>query len=594
MGMTQIHQKIKNSNMNITELKHLKESEDKVEFKAAKHNFSYAGSEHRDQEERRRCFLGYVVAFANEGGGKLVLGMTEKAPLDVIGSNFGFGKVGALEDETYSRLGIRVKMEEVYENGLRVLVVHVPSCPVGKMMKFEGIPLMRVGESLRNMSDEEMFTILSEQEPDFSEKICPALTLDDLDENAIAKFKEAYARKQENHQFITLSNLQALSDLSLVKNKQVTYAALILVGKEDAIKKYLPQSAVNLEYRNTSTQINFDNRQIFTQPYFITIELLWESINLRNGKIPVQQGPYIFDIPIFNKEVIREAINNSIAHRDYRKTSEVVIKQFPFEMHIINPGGFPLGVTLENLLTVNSTPRNRLLADVMAKTGVVERSGQGVDKIYYQTISEAKAVPDYSKSDNYQVELQLSGVVEDKAFALFIRQIQQSRKDEEKLSVQEVITLNYIRKGNDKKQLNSILIKKLEKEGLVERVGKTISQRLILSKDYYVFTNKRGEYSNEKPADNNHLIFLIIQHLQEFDKAKMGDFEILLKKFMSRDQVKYLINRMVEKGMLEKEGIFKGTYYRRGKKMEEGLKLVDRAMHLGIEEMKKRGEIPYE
>ena len=50
--------------MTISELKQLKESEDKVEFKAAMHNFSYAGSDHRDQEERRKCFLGYVVAFA--------------------------------------------------------------------------------------------------------------------------------------------------------------------------------------------------------------------------------------------------------------------------------------------------------------------------------------------------------------------------------------------------------------------------------------------------------------------------------------------------------------------------------------------------
>ena len=55
--------------MTITELKQLKESEDKVEFKEAKRNYPYAGGSHHAQEERRKCFLGYVVAFANEGGG---------------------------------------------------------------------------------------------------------------------------------------------------------------------------------------------------------------------------------------------------------------------------------------------------------------------------------------------------------------------------------------------------------------------------------------------------------------------------------------------------------------------------------------------
>jgi ATP-dependent DNA helicase RecG len=574
----------------IAELKQLKESEDKVEFKAATHNFSYAGSEHKEQEERRKCFLGYVVAFANESGGMLILGMSDKAPHDVVGSDFSQGKTGALEDETYSRLGIRVRMEEIYENGLRVLVAHIPARPIGKMMKFEGVPLMRIGESLRNMSDEEMFAILSEQEPDFSEKICNDINIDDLDNAAITKLKEAYAEKQNNAHFLTLSDYQALSDLGLIKGSKVTYAALILVGKENVIKSTLPQAAINLEYRNQSSQIVFDNREIFTQPYFLTIDLLWSAINSRNGKIPVQQGAFIFDIPYFNKEVIREAINNAVAHRDYSKTSEVVIKQYPTELIITNPGGFPIGVNLSNLITVNSTPRNRLLSDVLAKTGVVERSGQGIDKIFYQTISEAKPSPNYNYSDNYQVELRLSGVVEDKAFAMFIRRIQQDRKDGEKLSVHEVIALNEIRKGIDKKSIDPVLLKKLEQEGLIERIGRTNSQKIILSKLYFELTDNRGAYSDGKPIDSYQVGMVIINHIQEFGKGKMKDFEFLLRNFMARGQVKYMISKMVTEGLLDKKGVGKATEYFAGTKMSEGLQMFQRAMELGFKEMQRLGE----
>jgi len=444
------------------------------------------------------------------------------------------------------------------------------------------------------MSEEKYLKIIQEQEPDFSERICEGITMDDLDSNAIIKLKEAYSKKQDNPQFLTLTNAQALQDLSLINQSKITYAALILVGKETTIKKFIPQAAINLEYRNSHTQINFDNRQVFSEPYFLSIEKLWDAINQRNGKVPVQQGPFIFDIPFFNKEVIREAVNNAVAHRDYRKSSEVVIKQFPNEMHIINPGGLPFGVNLNNLLTVNSTPRNRLLSDVLAKTGIVERSGQGVDKIFYQSISEAKPEPDYSKTDDFQVELRLSGIVEDKAFALFIRQIQQNRKNEEKLSVMEIIALNKIRKGENKIELDGNILKKLEKDGLIERIGKTNSQKLILSKAYFIFIDKRAEYSAEKSLEQNQIIFLIIQHLQEFGKAKMGDFTTLLQKFMTRDQVKYLIGQMVEDGMLDKYGNLKGTTYKQGKKMEEGAKLASRAFQLGFEEMKKRGELPNE
>lgn len=480
--------------MTIQELIKLKETENKVEFKEAKGgNFSFNGGNRVSPQERRRCIIGYVTAFANEGGGHLVLGIHDAFPHKVVGTTQCSNATGKLEQDIYRETKIRITVTELFdENKKRVLVISIPSRPAGKVYKFEDVALMRVGEELLPMSEEQYLKIIQEQEPDFSEKFCDGLFFDDLDSNAILKLKEAYSKKQDNPQFLTLTNEQALQDLSLVHQNKITYAALILVGKETAIKKIIPQAAINLEYRNTLTQINFDNRQIFSEPYFLSIEKLWDAINQRNGKVPVQQGPFIFDIPFFNKEVIREAVNNAVAHRDYRKSSEVVIKQFPNELHITNPGGFPFGVNLQNLLTVNSTPRNRLLSDVLAKTGVVERSGQGIDKIFYQSISEAKPEPDYTKSDDFQVELRLSGIVEDKAFALFIRQIQTNRKDDEKLSVQEIISLNRIRKGENKNDLNATILKKMEKEGLIERVGKTNSQKIILSKEYFVFTGKQG------------------------------------------------------------------------------------------------------
>jgi len=52
--------------MTIQEIQLLRESEDKVEFKEAKHNFPWNGGSHTEQKDRRKCYLGYVVALANE------------------------------------------------------------------------------------------------------------------------------------------------------------------------------------------------------------------------------------------------------------------------------------------------------------------------------------------------------------------------------------------------------------------------------------------------------------------------------------------------------------------------------------------------
>lgn len=185
-------------NLTIDSLIHLKESENKIEFKEAKGgNFSYDGGSRTTAKDRRRCIIGYVTAFANEGGGYLAFGISDKHPHQVVGSNQCQGAVGKLEQDIYRDTKIRIRAQELTNgDGKRVLVLEIPSRPPGKVYKFEDVPLMRVGEDLVPMSEEQYLKIIQEQEPDFSEKICEGLTIEDLDERAILRMKEAYSQKQ--------------------------------------------------------------------------------------------------------------------------------------------------------------------------------------------------------------------------------------------------------------------------------------------------------------------------------------------------------------------------------------------------------------
>ena len=103
--------------MTIAELQRLRESEDHIEFKEAKRNYPFAGGKHVDPKDRRRCVLGYIVALANEKGGRLVLGMADHMPHAVVGSDFAENEVGELTEEIYERLGIRIEATELYEDG---------------------------------------------------------------------------------------------------------------------------------------------------------------------------------------------------------------------------------------------------------------------------------------------------------------------------------------------------------------------------------------------------------------------------------------------------------------------------------------------
>ena len=543
--------------MNIEILQQLKETEDKVEFKEGKHNFTYNGGSHNAQEERRKCYLGYIIAFANECGGILVLGMTDGFPHQVVGSDFGAGEIGALEDDVFAKLGIRIRTEELIDpSGLRVLVTYIPSRPIGKTLKYEGVPLMRIGDSLRNMSDEEVFAILSEQEPDFSAKICEGITMDDLDKDAIEKMKISYARKQKNNQFLQLSNEQILSDLKLLVDGKLTYASLILLGIKQKLNEILPQAKTIWEYRNKDAQIHHDTRIVIDDPLFIGIDKIWNLINQPslNAKYPIQSDVYIFDIYAFNEIVIREAILNAIAHRDYTITSEVVIKQYPAQIIINNPGGFPKGVTIENLLTVSSTPRSRLMTDILEKTGLVERSGQGVDKIFSITLSEGKPEPDYTNSNLFQVSLKLNAEITDKAFHIFLNKYQFSDK-EPKLGVEQIITLYKIKNGFFQ-QLSIAIVEQLEKSGLISKVSGH-SNRYVLSNEYHQLVKDDLRIGKRYLMKEIELIVLSLQG----NSLKVGDLEIKLQDSLSRSQVKYLLTKLMEDEIVKTEGQIKGTRY---------------------------------
>lgn len=572
----------------IEKLKKLKESEDKVEFKKGEGgNVSYNGGSKSNPSDRRRCILGYVVALCNEGGGFLVIGMSDNYPHEVVGTKQSLGAIGDLEAKIYSDTEIRPKIHELFENHKRVLVIEVPCRPAGRVFTFEDVALMRVGEELKPMSSEVYLNIIQEQEPDFSQQICVDLEVKDLDTKAITILKEKYSLKQNNSNFKTLSDSQILSDLELLKNGKLTNAALILLGKKEIIMEKLPQASVMLEYRNVESQIHFDNRAPFINPFFILIDELWNTINLRNGSFPIQDGAYIFNIPFFNEVVIRESINNAITHRDYRKTSEIVIKQFPQRLDIINAGGFPVGVNLEDLLKTPSTPRNRLLADVLQKTGIVERSGQGVDKIYYNTLVEGKAEPDYTKSDYFQVNLKLSAVIEDRAFALFIVSVQDDFSENEKLSVLEIITLNKIKKGFPKKELDNEQINSLLSKKLIEKRGKTNAVFYILSKDYYDFTDEKAKYYNLQELDENQVFVTILQYLAKEGRAKMKDLVGLFENKLSRKQVRFRVEKLVTNRMLKQEGEGSSSIYEVGENYVKEMEVVFQALEIGMKEMQK-------
>ena len=479
----------------IQQLQQMRESEDRVEFKAGEGgNVSYDGRGKTNPKDRRRCILGYVIALCNEGGGRLVIGMHDNYPHRVTGTRQAQDAIGQLESDIYRDTTIRPEIYELYdEENRRVLVIEVPSRPIGKVFKFEDVPLMRVGEELKPMSDAMYLKILQESEPDFSEKICEGLTLEDLDEEAIRVMKQGYAQRWNKPEFVSTPTLQVLRDFALMnKDGQLTNAALILLGKSEVIRKHLYCNRVTVEYRLYHSMIEYTARQEFQEPLVLMVDSVWNYIN-QPASNPLQHyndGSRIGDIPAFNREVVREAILNACCHRVMYIQSDVVIKQYPDQLIITNAGGFPVGVDVDNILTVNSMPRCKLITEVLQKAGFIEKSGQGVDKMFYHCLMDGKLLPDYSLTDDWQVCLRLPGEIKYPAFMLYARELQNARPANNKLNVFDLLALFRASQGDSQRHTDEVTLRKLINEGL-----------LISAQDGYKLSDRYYEIAKNTAVD---------------------------------------------------------------------------------------------
>ena len=533
----------------IEQLKKLREREDHVEFKEAKHNFPFAGGERKEAKDRRHCLLGYIVALANERGGQLVLGMSDKYPHDVVGSDFAQDEVGQLVDEVYKRLHIRVRTEELYAGEKRVLVISVPSRPVGKALRFEGVPLMRTGESLREMDDAEYLSIIQEQDPDFSARVATGLTLEDLDEPAIIKLRQLIHDKRKNPDILTVPTEQLLSDLNLITaDKKITFAALILIGKTTAIERWLPQDNVIVEYRNSRSLDRYSARREFRYPLIKAVDQIWEYIShpASNPLLHVNDMPRILDIPGFNEETIREAILNACVHRSFQMPGDIMIKMYPDSFEITNPGGFPFGVNIDNILTVNSAPRNRLLSETIEKTGLIERSGQGADIMFRNCVLEGKPLPDYSESDDYQVSLIIKAVIETPRLYIFLHDW------DVRLNAFELLNLYHIYKGEIDNLFNGSLPRLMEATAICE------DEHFRYTLGNLFFSLAYHDRSERFGANTIRLVYYAIR---ENGTAASSLIIERLKAFYTPKQIRIIIAKMLKAGWLAQRGSGRSTTY---------------------------------
>jgi len=512
--------------------------------------------EHLEFKEARKSFhfetlVKYCAALANEGGGKIVLGVTDRRPRSVVGSQ-AFKQPERTRSGLIEQLYLNIDFSIVNHPNGRVLIFHVPTHPIGNPVKYKGIYWQRQGDSLIAMSEDRLRGIFAETGHDFSADICTSITMDDLDTVAIENFRKRWINKSGNQGLTTLTQEQLLNDAEALVDGGLTYAALILFGTRKALGRHLAQAEVIFEYRASDASGPAQQRVELRQSFFSFFDELWDLINLRNDIQHFQSGLFILDIPTFSERVVREAVLNAVSHRDYQLGGSVFIRQHPRRLVLESPGGFPVGITEQNILD-RQLPRNRRIADIFAKCGLVERSGQGMNLMFELSIQESKPTPDFMGTDQYQVVLNLNGEVQDPRFLQFLEKV--GRETLSLFNTADFLLLDHIhRECRVPDQLQNRLQPLVEK-GVVERFGRGRGVKYILSRRYYKMVDEKGAYTRKKGLDRETNKALLLKHIKEnrYSGSRLKELMQVLPA-LSNDQVQTLIKELKADGKIYKTG----------------------------------------
>lgn len=347
-----------------------------------------------------RLLAEYAVCLANHKGGTIVLGVRD----NVSGKEHAITGCGSynlheirtrIYDLTDPKLLVEAEELLLDELGVRLLLIHVPQGISAVHTTTEGIAKIRVGTECKPMTGSMRLQRLTlSGELDLTAEPIAELGQDDLDPDSIRRLRKLVQIRLPHSPLVNLDETQFLEQIGITREGVPTGAGILLVGRERVIRKHFPNHEV--EYlRMKYNEVEYERRETFHRGLLHILDAVYENIELYNTVTPVQAGLFRYEIKDFPEEAYREAILNAVLHRDYLAPGSVFIKHYPDRMEISNPGGFLAGITPDNILRQDSHPRNRHLAEILRRIGLVEKAGMGVKRMFHSQLLAGKQPPSY-------------------------------------------------------------------------------------------------------------------------------------------------------------------------------------------------------
>jgi ATP-dependent DNA helicase RecG len=481
-----------------------------------------------------------------------------------------------IANRTRPSLSVQVHVVPLQPEGVEVVAIEVPPvrAPVGTT---DGVYLRRAigGQGQPECIPMHFHDMQSLQATrgllDYSAVVIDGATWDDLDPLEFERLRRFVreSQGQGDTALLQLSNEELAKALGAVEANhavsRIRVLALLLFGKESSLRRLLPTHEVAFQaLRGERVEVN----EFFRSPLLRVVEEVLQRFRARYREEEVMVGLLRVGVPDYSERAFREAVANALIHRDYTRLGAVHIQWHDDRIEISNPGGFPEGVHLDNILVTPPRPRNPLLADAFKRAGLVERTGRGIDILFIEQLRNGRPAPSYERSTPTDVVLVLPG---GQANLAFVRLVVEENQAGRPLRLDELLLLNTLwqERSLTAAQAARLLQKsdadaravmeRLVEAGLVEGRGERRARTYHLSAATYRRLGMPSAYVRQRGFEPLQQEQMVLQYVQKYGRISRAEVAELCH--LSPPQAYRLLQRLAKSGKLIQRGRKKGTWY---------------------------------
>lgn len=452
-----------------------------------------------------------IVAFSNSQGGKIFLGVKDN------GEPKGIKVTNKLKSQIFD---IARNCEPPIEINLftykdNVLIIEVPEGNKKPYSCSHGF-FVRVGANSQKLTRDEILSFAyTEGKLTFDEQTNKDFIYpDDFDKQKFNDYLKEAKLTGINDDKSLLINLGVAKK---IKNKFLLNNAGILFFAKNPSKFFMISKVVCAEYQ-TNDKVDILDRKIYDEGI---LENIKQAINFVKRRIKVEFEIKTIrrkEIPQYPEEAYREAIVNSIMHRDYfDKSSDVTVEVYRNKIVVFNPGGLVKWLKPEEFGTI-SKRRNPIIASLLSRTIFVEKMGTGINRIRKAISASNLPAPEFKFYEHSFYTILFDKIMIKSSVTKLQKTAEKIGQKIQNLSRRELLTLL-------QNEVGSKLVEKVGSK-LVENQLKIV---LLILEDEKITKNRMSEILNisDTAVDKNILKLKNIGIIKRIGSAKGGHWEVI-------------------------------------------------------------------